>query len=265
MSEGVDTAIVGAGIVGLATAHALCRDGAGSVALFDRSWPGSGDSGRSFSMVRRHYSNAVVARLAIEGSRTIRDWADEVGVADAGFARCGYLLTVPERLVDACRGNIEMLKGLGLDTSFVTPDEIAEIEPEISTDGVAGAAYEPEGGFADAQKMCLGWFAAAASRGLQHHLGSAPQGLRQIIARLDHKHASRARASHGFRNQRETRHLHQPLDLFWIIGTSVAREAQPCVFEKAARFPLVHRHAQHLRWAAHDNRASFAQQDLRML
>jgi sarcosine oxidase subunit beta len=178
MSDGVDTAIVGAGIVGLATAHALCRDGAGSVALFDRSWPGSGDSGRSFSMVRRHYSNAVVARLAIAGSRTIREWAHEVGVADAGFARCGYLLTVPDRLVDACKGNIAMLQGLGLDTRFVTAEEIAEIEPELSTDGVAGAAYEPEGGFADAQKMCLGWFAAATSRGLRHHLGSQVRAIR---------------------------------------------------------------------------------------
>ncbi len=177
MSEAVDTAIIGAGIVGLATAHALRRDDAGSVALFDRSWPGSGDSGRSFSMVRRHYSNAVVARLAIDGSRTIRDWADEVGVADAGFARCGYLLTVPERSVDACRGNIEMLQEIGLDTWFVKPDAIAEIEPELSTEGVAGAAYEPEGGFADAQKMCLGWFAAAVSRGLRHHLGSAVRAI----------------------------------------------------------------------------------------
>jgi sarcosine oxidase subunit beta len=101
-----------------------------------------------------------------------------VGVADAGFARCGYLLTVPEPLVDACRGNIEMLQGIGLDTWFVSPDEIAEIEPELSTDGVAGAAYEPEGGFADAQKMCLGWFTAAASRGLRHQLGSAVRAIR---------------------------------------------------------------------------------------
>ncbi len=90
--------------------------------------------------VRRHYSNAVVARLAIEGSRTIRDWADEVGVADAGFARCGYLLTVPERLVDACRGNIAMLQGLGLDTRFVTTEEIGEIEPELSTDDLGDPA-----------------------------------------------------------------------------------------------------------------------------
>jgi glycine/D-amino acid oxidase-like deaminating enzyme len=171
--ETVDTAIIGAGIVGLATAHALTRDGEGSVAIFDRSWPGSGDSGRSFSMVRRHYSNAVVARLAMAGARTIANWADEVGVADAGYVRCGYLLTVPERLVDACRGNVEMLRGEGLETRFLEPGDIAAVEPELSLEGVAGAAYEPDGGFADAQKMCLGWFAAAASRGLRHHLGTA--------------------------------------------------------------------------------------------
>lgn len=178
MPESVDIAIVGAGIAGLATAHALTRDGAGSVALFDRAWPGSGDSGRSFSMVRRHYSNAVVARLAMAGSRTIMNWADEVGVADAGFVRCGYLCTVPERLVDACKGNVEMLSGLGLDTSYLEPDEIPAVDPELSLEGVAGAAHEPEGGFADAQKMCLGWFTTAVSRGLKHHLGTT---VRRIV------------------------------------------------------------------------------------
>ena len=98
----------------------------------------------------------------MQGTRTIIDWSDEVGVADAGYVRCGYLLTVPERLVDACRGNVEMLRRIGLDTRFLTTDEIAEVEPELSLEGLAGAAYEPDGGFADAQKMCLGWFAAAA-------------------------------------------------------------------------------------------------------
>ena len=174
----MDTAIVGAGIVGLATAHALCRDEAGSVALFDRGMPGSGDSGRSFSMVRRHYSNAVTARLAMAGSRTIANWDEEVGVADAGFVRCGYLLTVPPELTDACRGNLAMLQSLGLDTRFLEANELQDVEPELSVEGVAGAAYEPGGGFADAQKMCLGWFAAAATRGLRHHLGRAVEAIR---------------------------------------------------------------------------------------
>src|SRR5437763_2063536 len=139
--ESADIAIVGAGITGLATAYALTRDGHRSVAIFDRSWPGSGDSGRSFSMVRRHYSNAVTARLAMSGSQTIADWENEVGVADAGYVRCGYLLTVPERLAAACRDNVARLQRIGLDTRFLEPEEIGQVEPEISTDGVAGAAY----------------------------------------------------------------------------------------------------------------------------
>jgi len=178
VADTADIAVVGAGIFGLATAHALCRDGAGRVTLLDRAVPAAGDSGRSFSMVRRHYSNAVTARLAMAGSRTIMEWADEVGVADAGYVRCGYLLTVPERLVDACRGNVALLQGLGLDTRFLAPDEIAAAEPELSLDGVAGAAYEPDGGFADAQKMCLGWYAAASAHGLDGRLGTAVTGIR---------------------------------------------------------------------------------------
>ena len=115
VSETSDIVVVGAGIFGAATAYALCRDSVGRVTLIDRGGPASGDSGRSFSMVRRHYSNAVTARLAIAGSQTIMNSADEVGVADAGYVRCGYLLTVPERLVEACRGNVELVRGLGLD------------------------------------------------------------------------------------------------------------------------------------------------------
>ncbi len=177
MTERADIIVIGGGIFGLATAHALCRDRQGSVMLVDRAGPAAGDSGRSFSMVRRHYSNPVTARLAMAGSATIMRFADEVGGTDAGFVRTGYLLTVPERLVDACRGNVAMLRGLGLDTRFLAPDEIRAAEPELSLDGVAGAAYEPDGGFADAQKMCLGWFAAACRNGLTARLGTAVTGL----------------------------------------------------------------------------------------
>jgi sarcosine oxidase subunit beta len=85
---------------------------------------------------------------------------------------------VPERLVDACRGNVEMLRRIGLDTRFLTTDELPAVDPELSLEGLAGAAHEPDGGFADAQKMCLGWFAAAAARCLRHQLGCSVRGIR---------------------------------------------------------------------------------------
>ncbi len=171
--ERADVVVVGAGIFGASTAYQLCRGGAGKVLLLDRDGLCAGDSGRTFGMVRRHYSNAVTARLAIRGTRTIVDWADEIGVGDAGYVRTGYLLTVADRLVPACRDNVARLKGLGLNTSFVGPDEIAELEPLLSLEGIAAAAYEPEGGFADVHKMVLGWFAAATHLGLVSRMGCA--------------------------------------------------------------------------------------------
>ena len=71
-----------------------------------------------------------------------------------------------------------MLQSIGLDTRFVEPAEILDIEPELALEGVAGAAHEPDGGFADAQKMCLGWFAASSRRGLRHHLGRTVDAIR---------------------------------------------------------------------------------------
>ena len=75
-------------------------------------------------------------------------------------------------LVEACRG--QRRAAAGPRPRHALPRRRARsrtVEPELSLEGVAGAAYEPDGGFADAQKMCLGWFAAAAARGLRHHLG----------------------------------------------------------------------------------------------
>lgn len=169
--------MIGAGIFGASTAYRLCEAEAGRVLLLDRTGLCAGDSGRTFGMVRRHYSNEVTARLAIRGTRTIVDWADEIGIGDAGYVRTGYLVTVPERLADACRDNVTRLQALGLDTAYVEPEEIGEVEPLLSLDGIAGGAHEPEGGFADVHKMVLGWFAGATLRGLTTRVGCAVTGV----------------------------------------------------------------------------------------
>ena len=169
--------VIGGGLVGTSIAYQLCRAGAGRVILLERDGLGRGDSGRTFGMVRRHYSNDVTARLALRGSRTIMHWEEEVGAGTSGYVRTGYLLPVPEALADAGRANVARLAALGLETSFVAPGEIAAIEPLLALDGIAGAAYEPDGGFADAHSMILSWFAAGSALGLVPLLGRAATGL----------------------------------------------------------------------------------------
>jgi glycine/D-amino acid oxidase-like deaminating enzyme len=178
MTETADVVVVGAGLFGTSIAYQLARRGAGSVLLIDQGPVCSGDSGLCFSMVRRHYSNEATARLAIRGVDVIQRWNEEVGTGDSGFVRTGYLLTVPEERLEALRANVEHLRSWGLDTWVVTPDEIAEIEPLLDLDRIAGAAYEPDGGFADTFRITLSWFAEAIRLGARTALGRRVTGFR---------------------------------------------------------------------------------------
>lgn len=174
-----DVVVIGAGIMGTSIAFELARSGEASVLLLERDRVAAGDSGLSFSMVRRHYSNEATARLAMRGTDVIKDWAEEVGVGESGYVRTGYLLTVDEPRLEPLRENVRRLQGWGLETAALTPDEIGEVEPLLRLDGIAGAAHEPDGGFADSQKMALSWFAAALAAGATTELGRTVTALRR--------------------------------------------------------------------------------------
>ena len=100
-----DVAIVGAGLFGSSLAVALAREGM-RVELHDKGTPASGDTGRSFGMVRAHYSNEVTVRLAKRGIELLA--ADK----RSGYVRTGYMLPVAERDRAACAANVELGRSL---------------------------------------------------------------------------------------------------------------------------------------------------------
>lgn len=162
-----DFCVIGSGLVGTSTANALVRRGAGRVLLLDRGSPGCGDSGLTFGMVRRHYTNPVLIQLAMAGTEILADWDAQVGVGSSGFVPTGYLLPVPDHLVATCQAQVALQRELGLETHFLEPDELCEVEPLLSLDGVGGAAYEPGGGVCESRLMILSWLADGLARGLE--------------------------------------------------------------------------------------------------
>ena len=160
-----DVVVIGAGVTGASIGYQLARHSDRRVVIVDARPPVGGISGRTFGQIRQHYSNALMVRIAQRGFHCIRNWADEVGYGDPGYARFGYMLLVTEDQLDGLHHNIELGRSLGVDTRFVRGSEITEIEPLVEAEGLAGGAYEPDGGYIDVTKMVLSWLAASTAAG----------------------------------------------------------------------------------------------------
>ena len=143
----------------------LARESDKRVLVLDERPPVGGISGRTFGQIRQHYSNELLVRMAMRGFDVIRHWRAEVGFGDPGYVRLGYLLLVIEEQLEALLANVALGERCGVDTRFVRPDEIAEIESLLETSDLAGGVFEPDGGYIDVTKMVLSWLAAALAHG----------------------------------------------------------------------------------------------------
>ena len=161
----VDVVVIGAGVTGASIGYQIARHSDRRVAIIDARPPVGGISGRTFGQIRQHYSNELMVRIAQRGFHCIRNWKSEVGFGDAGYSRFGYMLLVTENQLDGLHHNIGLGRSLGVDTRFVRGGEITEIEPLVNAEGLAGGAYEPDGGYIDVTKMVLSWLAAATAAG----------------------------------------------------------------------------------------------------
>ncbi|WP_419551864.1 NAD(P)/FAD-dependent oxidoreductase [Candidatus Poriferisodalis sp.] len=173
----VDAVVIGAGVIGASIGYQLARHSDLRVAVVDARAPVGGISGRTFGQIRQHYSNELMVRIAQRGFHCIQNWSSEVGYGDPGYARFGYMLLVVEDQLDGLRYNIDLGQGLGVDTRFVVGSQISEIEPLVNADGLAGGAYEPEGGYIDVTKMVLSWLTAASAAGADVLAPLAVEGI----------------------------------------------------------------------------------------
>lgn len=149
MAERYDAVVVGAGISGTATAYHLKKGGMKRVLLLDReAGVAHGPTRDSAAVVRMHYSEPILVKMAMESREMFRTMTEMLG-KDGGFKERGWFLALPPEMVPAAQRNIDMQKRLGLDAWLLSDREITEKAPWLNTDGLGGVVYEPESGYAD--------------------------------------------------------------------------------------------------------------------
>jgi sarcosine oxidase subunit beta len=173
--------VVGAGVVGCSLAMHLAGQGA-SVEVLEKGDVCAGMSSRSGALVRMHYTFPPEASLALASLRYFQNWRELVG-GECGFVETGFATIVNEANVPALKANVAMLRGLGVDTDIIAPEELHRIDPNVSLEDVAAAAYEPHSGYADPIATTHSLADAARRAGVRFHLNTPVASIRTRAAR----------------------------------------------------------------------------------
>ena len=153
-SEGVDVAIVGGGIVGLATAHSLLQQRPGSRVLLLEKEPrlAAHQTGRNSGVIHSgvYYApGSAKATMAKRGAEAMYAFAREYGIA---VEQCG------KAIVATSEGELEALARLerraadnGLEAQRLTAAELREREPHVTA---VAALWLPATGIIDYVAVC---------------------------------------------------------------------------------------------------------------
>ncbi|HVA30021.1 MAG TPA: FAD-binding oxidoreductase [Gaiellaceae bacterium] len=166
---GLEVAVVGAGVVGLAIARELQGRGV-RVAVFERTGVGAGASGVQPGGVRQQWGTPIACRLA-------RESAAFYGDADAhldapvplGFRACGYLFVAhTDETLARLAANVAVQNTEGIASRVVTPAEAARLVPGLRAEAIAGGAWCADDGYFDRPQGVVEAFA----RGLDIRIGA---------------------------------------------------------------------------------------------
>jgi sarcosine oxidase subunit beta len=161
-----DVVVIGGGVMGASTVYHLALKGCQNVLLLEREpFFGAQASGRCAGGIRYQFSTEINVRLSLLGLPLLDRFEEELGQA-VDRRRTGYLfLLTSEESVANFREIIAMQRRLGVNTEWLTPDEIAARVPLLNLEGVLAATNHADDGLADPNSVVQGYVSNARRLG----------------------------------------------------------------------------------------------------
>ena len=165
LPERAEAVVIGGGIMGLATAYHLARNGLTDVVVLERAYINSGASGRCGGGIREQWSTEQNVLLMKESIAICREFAAELGI-NVWFRQGGYLFLAAKQVqLEAIERNVALQNRLGVPTRILEPREATAIVPDLEIVDLLGACYNPEDGTMFPWPFLWGYANGARDRG----------------------------------------------------------------------------------------------------
>ena len=198
-----DVVIVGGGSHGLATAYYLAkRHGIRDVCILEKSYIGSGASGRNTTIIRSNYRTPEGAAFYGQSVKLYQGLSAELNF-NLMFSQHGHLtLAHSDRAMVTMQERAEVNKILGIDSSVVTPEDIRGLCPELDLSDqpaypILGALYHAPGGIIRHDAVVWGLARAADQLGVEIHPYTEVTGFERDGDRITAVETSRGRVECG--------------------------------------------------------------------
>jgi sarcosine oxidase subunit beta len=198
-----DVVIVGGGSHGLATAYYLAkRHGITDVCILEKSYIGSGASGRNTTIIRANYRTPEGAKFYRESVALYERLSTELDF-NLMFSQHGHLtLAHSDRGMVVSQERAEVNKLLGIKSEVIGPARIRELCPQLDLSDrpaypIMGALYHPPGGIIRHDAVVWGFARAADRLGVEIHPNTEVTGLERDGDRITAVQTSRGRVEAG--------------------------------------------------------------------
>jgi sarcosine oxidase subunit beta len=175
--------IIGGGAHGLACAYYLARNhGITDVAVFDKSYIGSGGSGRNTAILRANYLTPEGVHFYDASIKLYEELSRDLDF-NVMFSQRGHLtLAHNDGSVRTMRRRAEVNRIEGVDSRLVFPDELARICPQLDLSQhtrfpILAALYHPPGGIIRHDAVVWGYARGADRRGVDIHQYTEVTGI----------------------------------------------------------------------------------------
>ena len=170
MKSQAKVVVIGGGVVGVSALYHLARKGWGEDSLLlEKGELTSGSTWHAAGLLPLFNMSYSVGQIHKYSVKFYRELEQETGQA-VGFSQVGNLrLAMTQDRMDEYHQYAATAKTIGVEVRFLTPDEIREIWPLCSIDGLVGGIYHPQDGYIQPADLTQALAKGARARGATIH------------------------------------------------------------------------------------------------